>query len=496
MFRVEFLTSVQIFQEKFMRKFQHLPTAGHLARACATVAVMATCGSGNANAQAVDLAANKPTLASSVEASGLASAAVVDDDFSTRWSSSFSDTEWIQVDLGSARTFNTVTLVWNAAFAQTYKLQTSADGRSWKDVFTTSNGRGGTEKVVFPPTRARFVRMQGVKRATKWGYSLYEFKVSSESGKTAAATFKALPTDAIFAPTSFWYHVIPANVALHPNSANFTAEFQRQFKAYYGNVKINTTSYASPVYTAAANTPTTAVQYWNCQGKKWTDPSLVKQWSAVPVPNDAQQASGSDAEMTIYQPSSDTIWEFWQTRKRDGAWQACWGGRLQNASRSDGIFPAGFGTTATGLPFLGGQITAEELKRGEIRHALGISLVDVERWGILSWPANRSDGYNPNNAPNRIAEGQRFRLDPTVDVDALSMHPVGKIVAKAAQKYGFVVWDKAGSISLRAQNPKSYTALGHADPYSALFHGTADNALLDGFPWNRLQFLPMNYGKP
>lgn len=400
------------------------------------------------------------------------------------------------MDLGSVQTFNTVTLVWETAYAQAYNLQVSANGSTWTNVFSTTTGGGGTEKVAFQPTSARYVRMQGVKRATKWGYSLYEFKVSNEMVKTASTTVNALPTDSIFAPTSFWYQVIPANVALHPNSANFTAEFQRQIKAYYGNVTINTTSYASPVYTAAAGTPTTAVQFWDCQGKRWTDPNLVKQWSAVPVPSYAQQASGSDAEMTIYQPSSDTIWEFWQTRNQGGVWQACWGGRLQNASKSDGIMPAGFGTTATGLPFLGGQITAEELKRGEIRHAIGISLVDVERFGIFSWPANRSDGYNPNNAPNRIAEGQRFRLDPTVNVDALSMHPVAKVVAKAAQKYGFVVWDKAGSISLRAQNPKSYTALGNVNPYGALFNGTPEYALLNGFPWNRLQFLPMNYGKP
>ena len=46
---------------------------------------------------------------------------------------------------------------------------------------------------------------------------------------------------------------------------------------------------------------------------------------------------------------------------------------------------------------------------------------------------------NPKNAPNRIAEGLRFRLDPAVNADALKMHPVGKIIANAAQKYGFVV---------------------------------------------------------
>jgi hypothetical protein len=59
------------------------------------------------------------------------------------------------------------------------------------------------------------------------------------------------------------------------------------------------------------------------------------------------------------------------------------------------------------------------LQRGEIKHVLGIALVDAEKWSIYSYPANRSDGYNPTDAPNRIPEGLRFRLDPTVDVDAL-----------------------------------------------------------------------------
>ena len=43
----------------------------------------------------------------------------------------------------------------------------------------------------------------------------------------------------IFAPTSFWYTPLPADVPLHPNSANFVAEYVRQKKAYYGTVSIN-----------------------------------------------------------------------------------------------------------------------------------------------------------------------------------------------------------------------------------------------------------------
>lgn len=303
-------------------------------------------------------------------------------------------------------------------------------------------------------------------------------------------------TDSIFSPKSFWYTPIPENAPLHENSANFVQEFLRQKNHYYGTVTINTSQYASPVYYAAANTQTVQVTQWDCQHKGVMNKSLAEQFAQVPIPDYALPAAGTDAEMTVYQASTDTLWEFWKTKKVDGQWQACWGGRIQHASNNEGIFDRYYGTTATSLPFIGGQITAEELKRGEIKHVMGISLVDLDHYKVFSWPAHRSDGFNPNKIANRIPEGTRFRLDPTINVDALNMNPIGKIIAKAAQKYGFVVWDRAGAISLRAQNPYTYTTLGQPNPYDALFAGSKAYAILSGFPWDKLQFLPMNYNKP
>lgn len=169
---------------------------------------------------------------------------------------------------------------------------------------------------------------------------------------------------------------------------------------------------------------------------------------------------------------------------------------MKNASAGNGIWPFPYGVIATGLPFIGGQITAEELKRGEIRHVMGIALPDLEDSSVYSWPANRSDGINSGHSANRIPAGTRMRLDPAVNVEALDIHPAAKVIARAAQKYGFVVWDRSGQITLRSQNPKSYTATGQPDPYREIFEGTPEYAILDGFPWNRLQFLPKDYGKP
>jgi len=352
----------------------------------------------------------------------------------------------------------------------------------------------GSGQPTMSDSSMEFIAPQQVNAAVEAVTQASLFKNVSLS--SATPTSPALPTDSVFAPTSFWYQPIPANVQLHQNSSNFVAEFLRQKETYYKTVGLNTSSYASPVYIAGTTTQTKQVSYWDCQRKGYIPGGLVLQWNAVPIVEGAIPADGTDAEMTVYQPSTDSLWEFWKIRSLDGQWSGCWGGQMQNVSASSGIWPAPYGTTATGLPFIGGQITAEELSRGEIRHVIGISLVDAEDSSIVSWPANRSDGYNPTNAPNRIPEGTRFRLNPDVNLDTLSLHPMGKIIAKAAQKYGFVVWDKAGALTLRLQNPKSYTAVGKADPYPALFNGTPSYAILKNVPWDQLQFLPFNYGKP
>jgi hypothetical protein len=304
------------------------------------------------------------------------------------------------------------------------------------------------------------------------------------------------PSGHIFAADSFWYQPLPKDVPLHPNSEGFARDFVRQFKTYYGNVSINTGRYSAPIYVVGPEAATNTVMQWDCQKRGHLDKRLEEQWRAVPIPPYAEASEDSDGEMVVYQPTTDTLWEFWKARKVDDQWQACWGGRMLNVSKSNGIWPRPYGAVATGLPLLGGMITVDELRRGRIDHVMGIALVNAEHWNILSWPANRSDGSNPSKLPDRIPEGLRFRLDPAVNVDALRLHPIGKIIAKAAQTYGFVVWDKAGAIVLRAEDPKRFTTVGQPNPYPELWNGARSYAILAGFPWDRLQFLPMNYGRP
>lgn len=125
-----------------------------------------------------NLALNKSVTVSSEENATLTGAYAVDGDLAaTRWSSAFSDPQWLRVDLGSIMTFNTVNLVWEAAYASSYQIQVSNDTTTWTTVYSTTACPGGTEEISFSTTNARYVRMYGIARATAWGYSLWEIEV-------------------------------------------------------------------------------------------------------------------------------------------------------------------------------------------------------------------------------------------------------------------------------------------------------------------------------
>ena len=124
--------------------------------------------------------------ASSVEIARLTAAAAVDGNSATRWSSAFSDKQWIAVDLGAVYSINHVVLNWEVAYGKGYKIEVSMDGTTWNPVFSVTNGNGGIDDLVFGATNARYVRMWGTARGTPYGYSLYEFEVYGSGGGSAA----------------------------------------------------------------------------------------------------------------------------------------------------------------------------------------------------------------------------------------------------------------------------------------------------------------------
>lgn len=124
----------------------------------------------------LNLALGKPALASSESNAQQTAAAAFDGDMSTRWSGGEAADNWLQVDLGEMYKVSRVIIEWEDSYAKGYKLQTSADGQAWTDVFTEPNGNGGTDTIDLNAD-TRFIRMQGTEKSGPWGYSIYEMKV-------------------------------------------------------------------------------------------------------------------------------------------------------------------------------------------------------------------------------------------------------------------------------------------------------------------------------
>ncbi|MFG2869246.1 discoidin domain-containing protein [Streptomyces sp. NPDC048338] len=134
-----------------------------------------------AQAAPVLLSQGRSVTVSSQENGGTPAAAAVDGDAGTRWSSAFSDPQWIQIDLGSTAAVERVDLRWEAAYAKAYRIEFSTDGTTWTTAHSTTTGAGGNESVAVTGN-ARHVRLTGTTRATVYGYSLWEFQVYGTSG--------------------------------------------------------------------------------------------------------------------------------------------------------------------------------------------------------------------------------------------------------------------------------------------------------------------------
>jgi glucose/arabinose dehydrogenase len=124
-----------------------------------------------------NLALNKTATASSSEFAGFGPQYAVDGNAGTRWSSTYADGQWWQVDLGSAQQVSRVEIDWEAAYASTYRILTSTDGTNFTAAADDNATGAGFEATAFAARSARYVRVQALTRGTQWGVSMFEVRV-------------------------------------------------------------------------------------------------------------------------------------------------------------------------------------------------------------------------------------------------------------------------------------------------------------------------------
>ena len=283
-----------------------------------------------------------------------------------------------------------------------------------------------------------------------------------------------------FAANSVWNRPLAANAPIDARSRALVAELNRELNG--PEIPwINTTEWSVPIYTVGPSQPTTRV---TLSGTQWAP--LVNAWQSVPLPGTAQPAGGSDRHLVVWQPDSDTMWEFWRLSGSGSSWSASWGGRMLGVSTSSGIYPDKMGGTATSVPLVAGLLTLDELERGEINHALALAVPNPRRGHCVA-PIHREDGTSDD--PDALPQGARLRLPASLDVEALNVPEATKVIARAAQRYGMILRDKSGSISLYGEDPRPS---GRYDVYERFFGGLQPDEIMERFPWDQLQVLQMD----
>ena len=295
-----------------------------------------------------------------------------------------------------------------------------------------------------------------------------------------------------FSPDSFWNTRPGAGAELDPSSAKLTAALAANAEAEMTAETgpwIATDAYSVPIYTVPADEPTVRVRL------AAQSPALQAAFDEVPLPPSATPSEGTDRHLVVWQPSRNALWEFWRLVRGAEGPQASWGGAMRNVSSNPGVYgpeawpeaQPWWGASASSLSIAGGLITFEDLQAGEINHALALAVPEV-RAGVYAAPAKRTDGSSTN--PLSLPEGAHLRLDPNLDIAALHLPRITRLIAEAAQRYGIFVRDGSTVVQFFAQDPVTLANNPYTGP-GGYFEDRYPSQLLASFPWSHLQLLKM-----
>lgn len=290
-----------------------------------------------------------------------------------------------------------------------------------------------------------------------------------------------------------------ANVA-----TNSTSIIPKWLKYAKVNPNVPTNSYAVATAEATSNDPSYSIP-------------LTQQGGTITarIPLGSKPDPSSDGHLTVRDVAAGTETDFWQA-KYDSVTQ-----RITSASAaikfplgSVNVGSTGWSGNAANTPLRRGLITPENVSAAAINETLQFAHRSIggttssykfpglhnantcNRWyqtdaeaQALGLGYNSVADYMADCNANYLPEGTWMRLDPNIDVDAISpaLPAWQKTVAKALQNHGVVLRDNGGTLSVYGENTINRggtAAWGSTGLGSGNSTGFASN-----FPWDKMQVL-------
>jgi hypothetical protein len=347
-----------------------------------------------------------------------------------------------------------VELSWNAVSgASSYRVYRSGQLRM------TTSGTSATDSMLWPQTSYDF-RVDAVSASS-----------SVLASMSASATTPALPSSGFprpFASTSVWNTPI-GDTPTVPNNAQFIANFVSNTK----NPNMPLHDWAVSVAEAGPTSP-----FFNVVCSMY-NPCTLTAFGAIPIPITASPDPSSDGHLAVYDPFSERTWGMWQASHSGSTWKASAGEAV--SLTGPGLVPEHTtGSNAANFPALAGIIRPEEILQGHIDHALVFTVPEIYGAAHVC-PATHNDGSSTNQYALR--EGMRLQLDPSLNVDSLSIPSWEKTIARALQTYGMYLRDGSGTFAIMAENPISR---GY-DAWAKVGLTSSGSVSLTGIPWDRFR---------
>jgi hypothetical protein len=163
----------------------------------------------------------------------------------------------------------------------------------------------------------------------------------------------------------------------------------------------------------------------------------------MPIPPDAPveggNASTGDRHVLVVREGECKLYELFNaTRQTDNSWRVASSAIFD--LRSNALRPEGWTSAdAAGLPILPGLIRYDEMKSGEIKHAIRFAAAITQRKYV--WPGRHF--ASSNTSPTRPPMAQRFRLKTSKDIS--SFPPDIQVIFTAFKRYGIILADNGSN---------------------------------------------------
>jgi hypothetical protein len=121
--------------------------------------------------------------ASSAQPNSLSAAKATDNDFKTRWSSSYRDDQWLEIELAKPIVLENIEIFWEGAYAQKYQILTAEKPGEWTTVYGMNAKKNADKDYIklASKSRAKYIKIRCIKRATKYGNSIFEIRLNGKS---------------------------------------------------------------------------------------------------------------------------------------------------------------------------------------------------------------------------------------------------------------------------------------------------------------------------